>query len=72
MLELTPQCWAVMKNGVRSSDVLLTMNPVQFVLPPVEITPTVLISFRQPSPSEQITSTLQAPDRLPVVSPNPR
>ena len=61
-----------MKKGTRSSAVLLTMKPVQNVEPPVEMTPTVAISFLQSSPSGQITSTLQDPDLSTRSSPNPR
>lgn len=51
-----------MKSGFLSWAVLFTRKPVQNVLPPVEMTPTEGISFRQASPSGHTTSTLQEPD----------
>ena len=47
MPELMPQWKAVMKYGVRSVRVLLTMKPVQNVEPPSEMTPTDGMSRRQ-------------------------
>ena len=58
---LIPQWLAVRKYGVPSTAVLFNIEPVQKVVPPVDITPTELISARQSSPSGQTTSTLQVP-----------
>ena len=56
-----PQWLAVRKYGVPSWAELFNIEPVQNSEPPVEMTPTELISRRQASPSGQMTSTLHVP-----------